>query len=150
MGAQTRLPLDQLKAMNSQLLPQIEKSALEKLEAKRKERPAPVPFIHSKQMSERVSSDENTNINNPSSLRNRMIRGFICEQPIDFDLGTAYDLSLKLRDWNSSTQDSREMTSIKEASLYSADRLTDLLKNLETPPPLPALISSLFQSLFIL
>lgn len=128
MGSQTRFGLDQLKAINPQLYTQIEKTAYEKLEKKRKEGPSSSSFNDSGPL-------------DPEKLKNRMISGFINEQPIVFDLGATYDLSVKLRSWNSEKSNFPGLESLKEASIYASARLSDYLKHIDAMPPLPPLIA---------
>ena len=140
MGAQTRLTLDQLKTINPQLLAQIEKTAIEKLEKKRKEArlilpPPPPPPIKIDMGA--LSHDENMS----ERFKNRMIGGFICEQPIVLDLGSAYDLTMKLKEWDPTRPSYAGTESLKEASIYASNRLSNLLKNLDKPPTVPPLIS---------
>lgn len=137
MGAQTRLTVDQLKTINPQLLAQIEKTAIEKLELKRKE--ARTIITHPPIKLDNGSSEENMS----DRFKNRMIGGFICEQPIVFDLGSAYDLTLKLKEWDPKRPSYAGTESLKDASIYSSNRLSELLKSLDKPPILPALVSGL-------
>lgn len=159
MNAQVRYTVDQLKTINPQLLAQLEKATIEKLERKRKESrpmipslPHQLPLPHQAVKIEKgplLSHDEN---NMSERFKNRMIGGFICEQPIVLDLGSAYDLTMKLKEWDPSRPSYAGTESLKEGSIYASNRLNDLLKNLDKPPTLPARISGIllakFQFLF--
>jgi hypothetical protein len=126
LGAQTRFTLDQVKTTNAQLYSQIEKAATEKLEKKKQEAEGPL---------------------DGEKFKNRKIGGFINEQPMVFDLGASYDLTMKLCTWDANKISYEGTETLKDASSLASARLTEFLKTLDTPPPLPALIASLYLSL---
>jgi hypothetical protein len=159
MGAQTRYSVDRLRTINPNLFTQIEKSALEKLDQKLKDERLSSSSsitggtiagtglgtnasstVHNKYDTSAGQLDENSR----EKFKNRMIGGFISEQPIVFDLGVAYDLTMKLREWSDPNKPSPENTVIaKVASGHASARLGHYLKNLDAPPPLPSLIAGL-------
>jgi hypothetical protein len=122
LGAQTRFTLDQVKTTNAQLYSQIEKVATEKLEKLKQEAEGPL---------------------DGEKFKNRKIGGFINEQPMVFDLGTSYDLTLKLCNWDPNKFSYEGTETLKDASVLAASRLTEFLKTLDAPPPLPPLLASL-------
>lgn len=122
LGAQTRFTLDQVKATNAQLYAQIEKVATEKLEKQKQEAEGPL---------------------DGEKFKNRKIGGFINEQPMVFDLGASYDLTMKLCNWDPNKFSYEGTETLKDASVLAASRLTEFLKTLDAPPPLPPLIASL-------
>jgi hypothetical protein len=139
-GAQTRYTVDRLRTTNPQLFSQIEKTALERLDRKLKDERLSSTSVASSAAHSKYDTGE-LDENSAEKFKNRMIGGFISEQPIVFDLGAAYDLTMKLRDWDPNKGTPQNMEGLRDASTRAAARLGHYLKNLDTPPPLPSLIA---------